>query len=143
MGLLRQRTGPFHRIGDRYATLFDGDHFMGRSAFEDSWLVKPATNVRQQGDTIIFEIAIPGFSKDEIDLEVKHDALYVSAQKKESNDDAVYVKKEVPTQMFTRVIDLKPNIDQSKISAKLINGILKLEIPQVVNGTKAKTIKVT
>ncbi|UII30468.1 hypothetical protein LVD17_19430 [Fulvivirga ulvae] len=38
MILLRQRSGPFHRIGDRYNTLFGSDHFMGRSAFEDSWM---------------------------------------------------------------------------------------------------------
>lgn len=40
MILLRPRSGPFHRIGDTYNTLFGSDHFMGRSAFEDSWLSK-------------------------------------------------------------------------------------------------------
>ncbi|MBL6449353.1 Hsp20/alpha crystallin family protein [Fulvivirga sp. 29W222] len=143
MGLLRQRTGPFHRIGDRYATLFDSDHFLGRSAFEDSWMVKPPANVKEQGDVTIFEIAIPGFNKDEINLEVKNDALYISAKKKGDSDKANYVKKEVPTQIFSRVVDIKPNIDQSKISARLINGILRLEIPQAINGKKTKTIEVS
>ncbi|MBL6449352.1 hypothetical protein JMN32_23780 [Fulvivirga sp. 29W222] len=40
MILLRQRSGPFHRIGDRYNTLFGSDHFMGRSAFEGNWMSK-------------------------------------------------------------------------------------------------------
>ncbi|GAA0192651.1 hypothetical protein GCM10009122_55530 [Fulvivirga kasyanovii] len=141
MGLLKQRTGPFHRIGDRYASFFDFDHFMGRSAFEDSWMVKPPTNVKKQGEVLIFELAVPGFNKNEIDLEVKNDILYVSARKKEA-DKANYVKKEVPTQIFSQVINLKPDIDQSKIKATLNNGILRLEIPQQVNGKKTKTIQV-
>ena len=28
----------FKRFGDAYRCLFDRDHFMGRSAFEDTWL---------------------------------------------------------------------------------------------------------
>lgn len=28
----------FHRIGNIYGSLFDNDHFMGRSAFQVSWI---------------------------------------------------------------------------------------------------------
>ena len=28
----------FRRFGDAYKCLFDREHFMGRSAFEDTWL---------------------------------------------------------------------------------------------------------
>ena len=50
MVLLRQRTGPFHRIGDRYNTFFgSSDHFMGRSAFDDNWLSR---NSHPYGDNV-------------------------------------------------------------------------------------------
>ena len=41
----RVKAGPFHRIGDSYATFFDRDHFMGRSAFEDGWLTKSSRDL--------------------------------------------------------------------------------------------------
>lgn len=143
MGLLKQRSGPFHRIGNRYETFFGSDHFMGRSAFEDSWMVKPSANVKQREDAIIIEIAIPGFTREEVTVEVKNDALYVWAKKSNIDETEKYFKREVPTHVFTKVVELKPNIDQSKISATLDNGILKLMIPQELNGKKVKAIKVS
>lgn len=35
MSLKKIKNNTFHRIGDRYADYFDGNHFLGRSAIDD------------------------------------------------------------------------------------------------------------
>ncbi|MEQ8924929.1 MAG: hypothetical protein RLO81_03900 [Fulvivirga sp.] len=40
MKLLEIHSGPFHRFGSRYGSLFDSSHLLGRGIFDDTWLVK-------------------------------------------------------------------------------------------------------
>ena len=39
----------FRRIGNYYGNLFDSDHFMGRSAFQDSWIAPKNKYELKQG----------------------------------------------------------------------------------------------
>lgn len=50
MKLLKLHTGPFHRFGTRYARLFDTSHLLGRGAFDDTWLVKKASDKDSKAD---------------------------------------------------------------------------------------------
>lgn len=40
MLLLKIKNSLFHRFGNRYGSLFDGNHFLGRNSFDDNWLTK-------------------------------------------------------------------------------------------------------
>ena len=44
-----QNRHVFRRIGNAYQNLIDRDHFMGRSAFEDTWL--SATKKKKTNDS--------------------------------------------------------------------------------------------
>lgn len=144
MGLLTPKTRTFHRIGNRYANLFNEEHFLGRSAFEDSWMAKPPTNVKHKEGKLVVEIAMPGFNKDEIFIEVKDDTLHISAQKKLAEKEGKYVAKEVPDRIEPQVIHLAKDVDQEKVEAHLINGMLQIEIPHTKTPNHiSKSISVT
>jgi len=143
MGLLIPRTGPFHRIGNRYATMFDLDHFLGRSAFEDSWMTQPPRNILTNENKLEVQLAMPGFSKDEITIELRDGYLYISAKRAIDKNETEYIEKEVPDAIEDQVIELSEDVDESQVSAKLKNGMLIVTIPKSSDPKKfSRTITV-
>jgi HSP20 family protein len=127
MGLLKLRTGPFHRFGDRYATLFDSDHFLGRNSLEGTWLT-PA-DVLENGKEIEVEMALPGFMKEEVNVEIRENEVHVSAERINRIKEGLKYRFEGIPKKFDRCFYLSPKMDQENIEAKLENGILCLTIP--------------
>lgn len=119
----------FDRMGERYARLIDGDHFLGRSAFDiHRPKHQPPANIVKNGALYELEMAIPGFNKEEIAITVKNDLLTVKGEKSESMEETGvnYVQKEFEAKCFERSFQLAPGIGREKITAKYENGILKL-----------------
>jgi len=143
MGLLTPRTGPFHRIGDRYKTMFDGNHFLGQNALEESWMAVPPANVKKEGTKVILELAMPGFTKNDIKVELIGNDLHISAHKEAENDES-YIRKEVPSSIENQVIRLSESVDQEMIHVSLENGLLRITLPEAdKKKTNNKLIKVT
>ncbi len=143
MGLLTPRTGPFHRIGDRYATLIDLDHFLGRSALEDSWMTKPPRNILTKENELEVQVAMPGFKKEDIKLEIHDGFLYISAKRTIDQADVEYVEKQVPDAIDNQVIELGKDVDEVNITAELDNGMLIIRMPRSSQPKKAsKSIQV-
>ncbi len=115
---LHIRNNPFHRIGDTYGHYFDYGHFMGRSAFEDTWMTKPLANVIETEDEYKIELTMPGFSKEDVSIEMKNDIIKVKAERK----GPVPVSSE-------RSFEIADIIDQDRIHASLDKGILTIYMP--------------
>ena len=104
----------------------------------------PPYNIRKTDDfKHVIEIALAGFSKDEIDvvltdgvLEIKSSNLPTSDKPK---DDMIH--KGIAKRAFTRKFTLADDIEIK--DAKLINGLLLIDLEQIVpEHKKPKTIKV-
>lgn len=126
MGLLQLKTGPFHRFGSRYASLIDSDHFLGRNAFEKNWITNVPADVQLNGKEVLVEIALPGFNKDEIQLEIDKNELHISAQR--SIDNSAYQVEEIPKKV-SKFFQFSSTMDRDNIKANLKNGVLTLTIP--------------
>jgi hypothetical protein len=48
MLLLKIKNSLFHRFGNRYGSLFDGNHFLGRNSFDDNWLTKDKPKAKRK-----------------------------------------------------------------------------------------------
>ena len=141
MKLLRIKPGPFHRIGDRYGHLINGDHFLGRDAFEDPWLTRSRANVLKSQTGYTIELTFPGFKREEIHIQISDDVLEVSA-KRESKPKDEMIHQELSDERY-RTFELPAGIDQNEITAKLENGLLKIKIPHKNHPTHIKsTVKV-
>ena len=91
------------------------------------------TDIRDQGDKFLLEAELPGFDKEDIQLELKDNILTIKAQHKENDDrkdeNGTYIRRERRFGSFTRTFDVT-GIDEEAISAAYNNGILALTLPK-------------
>jgi len=91
----------------------------------------PAANIREYEDKFVLELAAPGKSKKDFNVELDNDVLTVSAEKvdkKEDKDDVNFTRKEYSYESFTRSFTIPESVDSSKIKANYQNGILKFDL---------------
>ena len=130
----------FGGIGDRYAHYIDPHHFLGRNAMDDAlWSSKKArSNVKRTEN----EIAVPGFSKNEISVSVTNDRLVVECTKTELPDKVpAPIRKEYGHNQISRSFIIPKDVDQSGIKSKYHNGILTITLP--VQKKQSKSVTVT
>ena len=82
----------------------------------------------------IMEMDIPGFSKDEVSIEIDdNDYLVITAEKKSESEDSSeeknYIRKERSYGKFQRSFYIG-GIDKDNIDAAFENGILKITMPK-------------
>lgn len=75
------------------------------------------------------ELAIAGFSRDDLEIEVKDGTLTVSG-KKENEEDNKYLHKGISTRAFRRTFTLADTIIVN--GADLVDGILTIELENVI-----------
>lgn len=91
------------------------------------------------------EVDIPGYSKDEVNIEAKDGYLTVSAEKntekKEEDNNKKYYYHERRYGKIERSFYIG-DMDTDKISAKMENGILKINIPKIEENNSKKIIEI-
>ena len=94
----------------------------------------PATNIKETKKHFELELRVPGFEKEDFDVNIDDNRLTISAKRESSNEaskeDEKYTRKEFSQTMFSRVFTLPKNVDTEKITAKYKRGILSIEIPK-------------
>jgi len=106
----------------------------------------PPYNIRKEGDyNYVIELALAGFGKDDIEVEVADSTLSIRSTKKpldedvSSNEDTVY--RGISYRKFERKFTLAEDVVVNE--AKLKNGMLILELERVVpEEKKPRLIKV-
>lgn len=109
--------------------LFDVfDDFFKPMFFDETQELK--TNIRENDSGYELDLALPGFSKDEIKVSLENGYLTVSAskQKKEENKNQ-YLRREI-SENTSRSYYVGTEITQDHIKAKYDNGILRLTVPK-------------
>ncbi len=94
---------------------------------------KPAANVREDEKNYSLELALPGFSKEEITIKFEEDVLTVTAghQPKEDEKGPKYTWNEFGYKSkYERSFQLPETLDADNIGAKFDNGILLITLPK-------------
>jgi len=117
--------------------------FFGNEWMEGSSKSVPAINIRQHENGFSVELAAPGMTKEDCNVSVEEDGnLVISFEKKneneEKNNEGTYLRREFSYTQFKRRMILPENIETDKISAKVENGILTVEIPSKKEEEKAQ-----
>ena len=125
---------PFDRT-IRHMTNFDPfrelDN-MERSFFGNGSVVSAfRTDVSDTGDAFKLEAELPGFSKDDIKIEIENDCLTISAERKFDDEDKKknFVKRERFYGSYSRSFDVT-GIDTDAIEASYNDGVLTLTMPK-------------
>ncbi len=94
----------------------------------------PAVNIEENEDKYILELAAPGKTKKDFNIELDNDLLTISAEIKEENKsedkDKNYTRREFNYESFKRSFTLPDTIDMSKVKANYKNGVLYIDMPK-------------
>ena len=81
-------------------------------------------------DELIVLVALPGASKEKIDLRVTEDSLYVEA--KATPREGKYLRREMGTMGRKREIKLPIEVKPEQVKASFKDGILEVHLPKLV-----------
>ncbi len=103
---------------------------------EDNFGLESKYDIIENENSFNIVANVPGFSKDDIKIEIVDNILSISAKLEEetneenSVDNVKYIFKGRKESSFTKSFQLDNSIDAENISAEVKNGVLKLEIPK-------------
>ena len=107
-----------------------------RAFFSDNALGEFKTDIQEDGDNFVLEADLPGFKKDEINVELKDGYVTISAakglDKDETDKNGKYIRQERYTGACSRSFYVGSNIQPEDISAKYEGGVLRLSVPKNV-----------
>ena len=107
------------------------------SFFRDGDL--PRVNIREVGNDYEVELAVPGYKKEDLKVDVDDGVLTVSCDRREesTSDEDNWTRHEFRASSFTRSFRLPDAADEEKVNARYDQGVLHLTIPKR-KGAEAK-----
>lgn len=99
------------------------------------------TNVKETNDSYCLEVQLPGFSKDETNVEIEDNMISISANVEDTNseDNKYYNRQEFVKKSFVRTFNLPEDVDENKISADMVDGVLSVVLNKKKNVVKKPT----
>ena len=137
---------PFERTGyDLFHSMRDWENEFFGSDKTAAQLRSCKTDIRDTGDDYIMEAELPGFTKEEIKLDVQDDVLTLTAVHKEKTEeekakDGTYLRKERSRCSYQQKLDLS-GIDVEHLEASYENGILTLKKKPQIPASKQIAIQ--
>ena len=135
---LRPVTVGFDNVFDHFESMFD-DGFMRMPTATNF----PPYNIVKTGDyTYDVELALAGFSKDDIDVEYKDNMLTVKSKEKSKDDDVDgMLHRGISKRWFSKAFTIADDVEVK--GAELKDGLLKVSMERIIpEGKKARTIEV-
>ena len=121
----------FDRRIDRY---LNGRHGVNRELYGKKARNMMKTDVRETDNSYELDIDLPGFKKDEINVQLDNGYLSISAakglDKDEEKKNSKYIRRERYAGAMSRTFYVGDNLTQQDIKAKFENGILKISVPK-------------
>jgi HSP20 family protein len=146
MTLLRRREPMFPTLPSLFDDFFTRDVSDWFSTnFSQTGTTMPAVNIRENDNEYVVELAAPGMTKKDFNIELENDVLTIHSEKKEEvkdkDDEGNYYRKEFSYQSFQRSFRFPQDVvNAEKINASYKEGILRLTLPKV-DEKKAKPRK--
>jgi molecular chaperone IbpA len=102
----------------------------------------PLTDVYMQDNIAHLEIAVAGFSKSEIKVELDEDSLRIIGEKNETavDEGKEYIKRDIAKRNFSVAYSLMFPVEN--IDAEIVDGILKIAVYPAENHKETKQIEI-
>jgi HSP20 family protein len=135
---MEDKTMSLVRFSNQLPSMFDrffeGDLFdWSNRNYSLTNTTLPSVNIKENADEYKVEVAAPGFDKNDFKLELDHETLTISSEKKvenETKEGERFTKREFSYQSFSRTFTLPQTADGDRIQASYDNGILTVSIPK-------------
>ena len=101
------------------------------------------TDVRETEGSYELDVDLPGFKKEDVNVELKNGYLTIAASKSLDKDEkdqkGRYIRQERYAGSMSRSFYVGEDVQPSEISAKFENGILQLSVPKAEQKRLPKT----
>jgi HSP20 family protein len=129
--LLAKRNQNYNQnwLPSLFNDLVNDDLFFGRNSGN-----VPAMNVVENEKNYELEFAVPGLKKEDLQLQIDADGIMsISMTHKENKEDKKpnYIRREFAYREFNQSYILPEDADREKITAKVENGVLSINVPKL------------
>ena len=117
-------------VDELFNNFFNNDYHEG---YVNKDSRKPATNVFETETDFKIEVLLPGFAKEDVQLNFQNNLLTIKAEneaKEENETEYKYEHREFKTYNFEKQFRIPKSVNDKKISAKFENGILNIVLPK-------------
>lgn len=104
-------------------------------------LIKPLYQVAEDKGKVVVRLEMPGVKKDNLEIKIENNELKILGKRENSGKENSYLLKERNGGDFEQVFTLDNTIDQDKIDAQLVNGVLTISL-SLKESEKPRIIKV-
>jgi HSP20 family protein len=134
-------TQPWNRLfGNDFLDLWDGGNIE----------TVPSINIKDEKDRYVVEMAAPGMTKEDFNIDLSGNMLTISCEKEtetkgdgDSESNGRYSRREYNYSSFSRSFTLPESADTQKIDATYKDGILCLKVAKKPDDGKNKSQRIT
>ncbi len=118
------------------------DQFFG-NALRETERSSHAANIYDSDTAFVIEMPVPGFSKEDIKINLEQQTLNISAEAKNSEvSDDKWLRREFTYRNLQRSFILPKTVDIDNINADYQNGMLKITLPRKADAVIKKEIAI-
>jgi HSP20 family protein len=101
-------------------------------------------DVIDEGDHYMLRIELPGFSKENVDVQINNEGMSIRAKKEDAKEQRQknYLHRERAYSSFERNVAFPEEVDPGKAEGSMKEGILELKVPKKEPKPEAKTRKI-
>nr|WP_319401621.1 Hsp20/alpha crystallin family protein [uncultured Carboxylicivirga sp.] len=133
MKLIRNYNGQLPETNDLFNHFLGRDFFIEPEQYFGAKNAQPKVNIKETEGNFQIDIAAPGYSKEDFKVEIDNNILTIAVNKDEevNDENQKITHSEYQLGSFKRSFTLpKGKVQDSKIEAQYINGILAISIPK-------------
>lgn len=124
-GPLSHSTLGFEKFFDDVEKLLNNDSYS-----KVSTSFPPHNIIKLDDGRYIVELAVAGFTKDEIEITVEDKNLIVKGEKKDKDNGVVYLHRGIGTRSFTKTLTVADTIEVK--GAEFKDGILRIGLENII-----------
>jgi HSP20 family protein len=102
----------------------------GEGNGRDRGFVMPPANISATENEYYVEVDMPGVDKEGLEITVEGNELTIIGRRKSEIPDSQACYCESARADYRRVLELGPDVDTSRISAEMKQGVLRLRLPK-------------
>ena len=136
---MSQRSNPFaelERLFERMSEQYD--ETAGAWSFEEPFgslgagSESVATDLVEREDAYVVAVDLPGFDRDDVEIEVTDATLRIEAERETeiAEEGDRYVHHERREESAHRTIELPTEVEKDEVTARMENGVLTITLPR-------------